>query len=63
MAQNDRTKPTPGVTLNPVHGGVIEIPTPRWTAWDQKHFGTKLPMEIPMITQERADDSPIWYTP
>ena len=42
---------------------VIEIPTPRWTAYDAKRFGVQLSDEIPMVTQERAYTSPIWYTP
>jgi len=42
---------------------VIEIPTPRWTAYEAKRFGVTMPKEVPMITQERAYTSPIWYTP
>ncbi|MEA3301694.1 MAG: DUF3604 domain-containing protein [Pseudomonadota bacterium] len=42
---------------------VIEIPTPRWTAYDAFRFGFDLPEGIPGITQERAYTSPIWFTP
>jgi hypothetical protein len=42
---------------------VIEIPTPRWTAYDQVRFGIKMPDEVPMVLQERAYTTPIWYNP
>ncbi|MHC4954519.1 MAG: DUF3604 domain-containing protein [Planctomycetota bacterium] len=42
---------------------VLEIPTPRWMAYDAEQFQLKLPKHIEMITQERAYTSPIWYTP
>jgi hypothetical protein len=42
---------------------VIEIPKPRWTAYDAKYFGTQMPEEVPMKLQDRAYTSPIWYRP
>ena len=45
------------------YGRVLEIPTPRWTAYDAKHFGVKPLDGTTMMLQERAYTSPIWYTP
>jgi len=42
---------------------VLEIPTPRWTAYEALRFGIKMPEGCPMTTQERAYTSPIWYSP
>jgi arylsulfatase A-like enzyme len=43
---------------------VLEIPTPRWTAYDAKSYGLQdLSEDIPMVTLERAYTSPIWYSP
>ncbi len=42
---------------------VIEIPTPRWTAYDAVKFDLDLPDDIPLKAQQRAYSSPIWYGP
>ena len=45
------------------YGRVLEIPTPRWTAYDAKYYGVSMTPEVPMKTQERVYTSPIWYEP
>lgn len=42
---------------------VIEIPTPRWTAYDSKFFNVPIPDDVADRVQDRAYTSPIWYTP
>jgi hypothetical protein len=45
------------------YGRVLEIPTPRWTAYDAVRFGIEPLPGTTMALQERAYTSPIWYTP
>jgi hypothetical protein len=45
------------------YGRVLEIPTPRWTAFDAAYFGNEPLPDTVMELQERAYTSPIWYTP
>jgi len=42
---------------------VLEIPTPRWPAYDAVRFGAKLGPEVIAKAQQRAYSSPIWYNP
>jgi hypothetical protein len=42
---------------------VLEIPTPRWTAYDAVKYKVKMAPEVSMKHQERAASSPIWYNP
>ncbi len=42
---------------------VIEIPTPRWSAYDAVRYKTEMRDDVLMMTMERAYTSPLWYTP
>jgi hypothetical protein len=42
---------------------VIKIPTSRWILYDAVKFNDKVTdPDVPMILQERAITSPIWYS-
>ncbi len=42
---------------------ILEIPKPRWTAYDAKFFDVEMPEGATMELQDRAYTSPIWYSP
>ena len=42
---------------------VLEIPTPRWTAYDAVRYKVKMDPQVTMTVVERAVTSPIWYNP
>ena len=52
-----------GEEVTATGGRIIEIPTPRWTAYEAKRFKVTMSADVPMTTQERAYTSPIWDTP
>ena len=42
---------------------VLEVPSKRWSTYDQEKFGVSLDPEIPTFIRERAYSSPIWFEP
>ena len=59
----DRPGFRPGAKRAFYYARVLEIPTPRWTAYDCYRYGVPLAKGDSGIHQERAYTSPIWYTP
>jgi hypothetical protein len=44
-------------------GRVIEVPIPRWTAYDAKYSQVEMSDEVPLVTTQRSYTSPTWHTP
>jgi hypothetical protein len=42
---------------------VLEIPTPRWVAYDVVRYKAKVAPDVPLKSQERGYTAPIWYNP
>ena len=37
---------------------MLEVPTPRWVAYDRARLGVDVPDKVPLVHQERAYSSP-----
>lgn len=60
------TKPDPNFNPDQVafyYLRVLEVPTPRWVAYDRARLGVDVPDTLSLLHQERAYSSPIWYRP
>ena len=42
---------------------MLEIPTPRWVAYDVVRYKAKVGPNVQLKAQERGYTSPIWYDP